>query len=159
MASPTLQTWVWINSQSWWWTGRSGGLRFLGSQRVGHDWATELNWTAVVLILSIPSSLPSFPVCWCLHQVIKVLELQLQHQTFQLIFRIYFLLDWLFAHLAVQGTLKSSLAPQFKSINSLVLSLLYGPTLISAHDYWKNHRFAYMDLFWQSDISAFSYAV
>ena len=35
-------TWVWVNSRSWWWTGRPGVLRFLGSQRVGHDWATEL---------------------------------------------------------------------------------------------------------------------
>ena len=38
-------TWVWVNSRSWWWTGRPGGLRFMGSQRVGHDWETELNWT------------------------------------------------------------------------------------------------------------------
>ena len=45
MASLTRWTWVWVNSGSWWWTGRPGVLRFLGSQRVGHDWATELNWT------------------------------------------------------------------------------------------------------------------
>ena len=45
MASPTQWTWVWVNSRSWWWTGRPGVLRFMGSQRVGHDWATELNWT------------------------------------------------------------------------------------------------------------------
>ena len=45
MASPTWWTWVWVNSGSWWWTGRPGILRFMGSQRVGHDWATELNWT------------------------------------------------------------------------------------------------------------------
>ena len=38
-------TWVWVNSRSWWWTGRPGVLQFMGSQRVGHDWATELNWT------------------------------------------------------------------------------------------------------------------
>ena len=37
--------WVWVNSRSWWWTGRPGVLRFMGSQRVGHDGATELNWT------------------------------------------------------------------------------------------------------------------
>ena len=37
--------WVWVNSGSWWWTGRPGVLRFMGLQRVGHDWATELNWT------------------------------------------------------------------------------------------------------------------
>ena len=42
MASPTQWTWVWVNSGSWWWTGRSGMLRFMGSQRVRHDWATEL---------------------------------------------------------------------------------------------------------------------
>ena len=38
-------TWVWVNSGSWGWTGKPGVLRFMGSQRVGHDWATELNWT------------------------------------------------------------------------------------------------------------------
>ena len=43
MASPTRWTWVWVNSGSWWWTGRPGVLRFMGSQRVGHNWATELN--------------------------------------------------------------------------------------------------------------------
>ena len=45
MASPTRWTWVWVNSGSWWWTGRPGVLWFMGSQRVGHDWATELNWS------------------------------------------------------------------------------------------------------------------
>ena len=45
MASPTWWTWVWVNSRSWWWTGRPGVLQFMGSQRVGHDWATELNGT------------------------------------------------------------------------------------------------------------------
>ena len=44
MASLTQWTWVWVNSGSWWWTGRPGVLQFMGSQRVGHDWATELNW-------------------------------------------------------------------------------------------------------------------
>ena len=44
MASPTRCTWVWVNSRSWWWTGRPGMLWFMGSQRVGHDWATELNY-------------------------------------------------------------------------------------------------------------------
>ena len=44
-ASLTRWMWVWVNSGSWWWTGRPGVLRFMGSQRVGQDWATELNWT------------------------------------------------------------------------------------------------------------------
>ena len=43
MASLTRWTWVWVSSGSWWWTGRPGVLRFMGLQRVGHDWATELN--------------------------------------------------------------------------------------------------------------------
>ena len=42
MASLTQWTWVWVNSGSWWWTGRPGVLRFMGSQRVGQDWATDL---------------------------------------------------------------------------------------------------------------------
>ena len=45
MASLTQWTWVWVNSGSWWWTGRPGMLQSIGLQRVGHDWATELNWT------------------------------------------------------------------------------------------------------------------
>ena len=45
MASPTWWTWVWVNSRRWWWTGRPGVLGFMGSQRVGHDWVNELNWT------------------------------------------------------------------------------------------------------------------
>ena len=44
MASPTWWTWVWVNSRSLWWTGRPGVLRFMGLQRVGHDWATDLIW-------------------------------------------------------------------------------------------------------------------
>ena len=45
IASLTRWTWTWASSGSWWWTGKSGMLQSMGSQRVGHDWATELNWT------------------------------------------------------------------------------------------------------------------
>jgi len=45
MASLTQWTWVWVSSVSWWWTGRPGVLQSMGSQRVGHDWVTELIWT------------------------------------------------------------------------------------------------------------------
>ena len=55
MSSLTRQTWVWLNSGSLWWTGRPGVLRFMGSQRVGHDWATELNWT------ELPGSVVWYP--------------------------------------------------------------------------------------------------
>ena len=49
MASLTQWTWIWINSGSWWWTGRPGVLWFMGLQRVRHDWVTELNWTELNL--------------------------------------------------------------------------------------------------------------
>ena len=42
--------WVWVNSGSWWWTGRPGVLQFMGSQRVGHDWVTELNWKSLQMV-------------------------------------------------------------------------------------------------------------
>ena len=68
-------------------------------------------------------------------------------------------IDW-FDLFAVQGILKSlPPASQFKNINSLVLGLLYGPTLTSVHDYWKNHNFDYTDLCLQSDVCAISYVV
>jgi len=47
MASRTQRTWVWVNSGNWWWTGRSGMLLSMGSQRIGRDWVSELNWTKV----------------------------------------------------------------------------------------------------------------
>ena len=80
-----------------------------------------------------------------LHQVVKVLELQLQYQSFQWIFRIDFLSGWLFWSSCCRRDSQVSSAPQFESTNSLVLRLLYGPTLTSIHDCWKNHSFDYMD--------------
>ena len=72
------------------------------------------------------------------YQVAKVLEFQLQHQSFQWIFKT----DFLYACLvgspcSPRDSQESSPTPQFKSINSSVLSLLYGPILTSIHDYWK----------------------
>ena len=50
MASPTWWTWVWVWSGSWWWTGKPGVLQSMGSQRVGHDWATELNCESMIIL-------------------------------------------------------------------------------------------------------------
>ena len=91
-----------------------------------------------------------------LHQVAKVLEPQLQHQSFQWIFRLGFLQDWLVWSYSPQDSQESSPTPQFKSINSSVFSFLSSPTLTTIHDYWKNHSFVYRDLDWQSDIFAFN---
>ena len=114
---------------------------------------THVHWVGDALQQSHPLLSPSPPafnlsqhqglfqwVCSS-HQMAKVLELQLQHPSFQWIFRTDFLRIHWFDLLAVQGILESSPTPQFKSINSLTLSFLYGPTLTSRHDYWKNHSF------------------
>ena len=76
--------------------------------------------------------------------------------SFQWIFRVDFLHDWLVWSPCSPGDSQESFpAPQFKSINSLALRLLYGPTLTSIHDHWKNHSFDYTNVCQQSDISAF----
>ena len=71
---------------------------------------------------------------------------------------ISFTMDWL-GLLAVQESQESFPTPQFKSINSLVLSFLYSPALISYMTTGKKHSFDEMDLCWQSNVSAFKYAV
>ena len=91
---------------------------------------------------SFPAS--GFPFQWVdsLHQVAKVLEFQLQHKSFQWIFRDDFLqyrLVW--SPYNPRNSQDSSPISWFKSICSLVLSLLYGPTLTSIHGYCKNHNF------------------
>ena len=75
---------------------------------------------------------------------------ELQHQSFQWIFSTDFL-----SPCSPKDSQESSPTPQFKSINSSVLSFLYSPTLTSIHDYWKNHSFDETDLCWQSNVSAF----
>ena len=60
VGSPTWWTWVWANSGSWWWTGRPGMLQSMALQRVGHDWATELNWTEQLK----NSMIPNFEDCY-----------------------------------------------------------------------------------------------
>ena len=66
LASPTRWTWVWAGSGSWWWTGKPGMLQSMGSQRVGHDWVTELNWTSQVLLKGscLPRHFRGCPLLW-----------------------------------------------------------------------------------------------
>ena len=61
MASPTQWTWVWVDSGGWWWTGRPGVLRFMGSQRVGPDWMNVTKWLAWVLHQDVDSVKHSYP--------------------------------------------------------------------------------------------------
>ena len=109
---------------------------------------TRVHWVGDAIQPSHPLSSPSPPALnlsqhrglfkWVSssHQVAKVLEFQLQHQSFQWIFRTD-LLVW--SPCSSRDSQESSPTPQFKSINSLALSFLYSPTVTSIHDYWKNH--------------------
>ena len=64
---PTQGTWVWVNSRSWWWTGRPGMLQSMGSQRVGLDWVTEMNWTEALSAGEINGYQVHIPLpSWCL---------------------------------------------------------------------------------------------
>ena len=110
---------------------------------------THVHWVSDAIQPSHPLSSPSPPALnlsqhpdlfqWVssLHQVAKVLKLQLQHQSFQWIFRVDFLQDWpVRSPCCPRDSQESSPSPQFESINTLILSLFfYGPTLTSIHDY------------------------
>ena len=88
-----------------------------------------------------------------LYEVAKVLELQLQHQSFWWLFRTDFLQNGLvLSPCSPRDSQESSPTPQLKSINSSALNLLYGSTLMSVHDYWNNHSFDYTDICQQSDV-------
>ena len=104
-------------------------------------WCHPTISSSVVLFSSCLQSSGSFLMSQ-LHQVAKVLEFQFQHQSFQWIVRTDFLQDGLAgSSCSPRDSQESSPTPQFKSINSLVLSFLYSPTLTSIHDYWKNYSF------------------
>ena len=124
------------------------------------QWCNPAISSSVVPFSSCPKSLQtswSFPMS----QLFtwggpKVLEFQLQHQSFQWIFRTDFLLDGLVGSpCSPRDSQESSPTPQFKSINFSVLSFLHSPILTSIHDPWKNHSLYWMDLCWQSNVSAF----
>ena len=90
----------------------------------------------------------------------KVLELHLQHHSFQRIPRADLLQNELVGSPCSPGaSQESSPTPPFKHINSSALSLLHSPTLTSIHYYWKNHSLDWTDLCWHSNVSAFQYAI
>ena len=83
MASLTWWTWVWVNFRSWWWTGRPGVLWLMGLQRVGHDWATELNWTEWSYIKSIQATISFWWLCWPF-SIVSQMDGQERPETYQL---------------------------------------------------------------------------
>ena len=74
MASLSQWTRVWVNCGRWWWTGRPSVLRFMGSQRVGRDWATEQNWLNWYILMYNY-------MCWSLHIGCVYLRLYLWHSS------------------------------------------------------------------------------
>ena len=104
MASPTQWTWVWVDSGSWRWTGRPDVLRFMGSQRVGHDWVTELNWTEMKWNLVIVIS-----INWCLHTTFcRNLENVFSRAALPTVWIISRLLDSFFSHFGFNSYPSSS---------------------------------------------------
>ena len=94
------------------------------------------------------------------HEEAKVLEFQLQHHSFQRNPRADLLQNGLLGSpFSSRDSQESSPTPQFKSISSLVLSFLYGPTLTSVHNYWKNRNLDCTELCWQANVSVFYYTV
>ena len=133
---------------------------------------THAHWVSDAIQSSHPLSSPSpsafnlsqhqslFKWVSSSHQVAKVMEFQLQHQSFQWTLRTDLLYNGLVVYLCrPRDSQEPSPTSQFKSINSLVLSFLYSLTLTSVRDYRKNHSLDLMDLCWQSNVSAFSYVV
>ena len=129
---------------------------------------THVLWVGDAIQPSHPLSSPSPPTFnlsqhqglfkWVnsLHQLARVLEFQLQHHSFQWIFRTDFLWDGLVGSpCSPRDSQESSPTPWFKSISSLALSFLYSPTLTSIHDYWENHSFDQTHPCWQSNVSDF----
>ena len=95
---------------------------------------------------SFPAS-GSFPVSYSSHQVAKVLSFSFSiSPSNEYSGLISFRIDWFDLLWSLRDSQESSPTPQFKSINSSMLSFLYGSTLTSIHDYWKNHSFDYSDL-------------
>ena len=126
---------------------------------------THVHWVGDAIQPSHPLSSPSPPapnlsqhqgLFQCVnssHEVAKVLEFQLQHQSFQWTPRTYLLQNGLLGSpCSPRDFQEPSPTPQF---NFSALSFLHSPTLISIHDHWKNHSLDQIDLCWQSNVSAF----
>ena len=140
---------------SWWWTGRPGVLQFMGLQRVGYDWVTELNWTELSqwyhptissFVAPFSSCLQSFPTsgAFQMSQFFasggQTISVSASASVLPMNMQDRFPLEWTdWISLQSNGPQQSSPTPQFKNINSWALSFPYSPTLTSIHDYWKNH--------------------
>ena len=118
-------------------------LGFYSNSCPSSQWCHPAISSSVVLFSSCSQSLPasgSFPTSQLFPEMAKVLEFQLQHQSFQWTPRTYLLQDGLVGSpCSPRDSQESSPTPHFKSINFLALSFLHSPTLTSLPDHWKNH--------------------
>ena len=149
-------------------TGEPGGLPSVGSHRVGQDWSDLAaaacllsRWchptiSSSVVRFSCLQSFPapgSFKMNWLFTLGSQSIGASATPSVLPMNIQDWFPLGWTgWIFLPSKDSQESSPTPQFKSINSFALSLLYGPTLTSIHDYWKNHSFDYTDLCWQSNV-------
>ena len=153
---------LWFHLPFWWWWLFRHAVEFNSlwlharlpcpslSPRVCSNSCPLSQWCDPTILSSVtpfsccPQSFPtsgSFPMSWLCASSGQSIELQLRHQYFQWITKVDFLWDWLvWPPCSPKDSQESLPAPHFKSISSSVLSPLYGPTLTSVHDYWKNHN-------------------
>ena len=100
MAPLTRWTWVWVNSRSWCWTGRPGVLRFMGSQRVGHKWATDLIWSDLIWAVHTASVNQCLHNSWlCTDKVLEdesMMAFKTQYSLFKTLSNFLFFLSFCF---------------------------------------------------------------
>ena len=126
-----------------------------------NQWWHPTNSSSVALFSCLQSfpALRSFPMSWFLHQLAKVLQFQLRHHSFQRVFMVDFQ-DWLvWSPWFLRVSEESSPAPQLESISSSLLSPIYGTTLTSVQDFWKDHNLDRMNLCQQNYVFALKYTV
>ena len=136
MASQTGWTWVWVNSGSWWWTGRPGMLQFMGLQRVGHDWVTELNWPCFkqwnvlnfnldcCIMLETQKSPRSWGFMSLPQQSLSYTPAQKQHQTMSCL---------LVYHTHFYKNIK-------KFVSEMYLTLLSVLSMVGPHNVWRERN-------------------
>ena len=115
-------------------------------------------WHPLLLLPSMFPSIKDFSRVSCLHHMTKILELQ--HQSFQWVFRVDFSKDWLvWSPCCPRDFQESPPAPQFKFINFLVSPLFYGPAFTTIGDHWEDNSLDCTELYWQSNTPAFKHTV
>ena len=122
--------------------------------------SSPLSWTVICYpLLLLPSVFPSirvFPMSWLFVSDGQRIGALASASVLPMNIQDVFLQHWLiWSPCYPRDSQECSPALQFKSISSLTLSFLYSPTLTFIQDYWENHSFDFMDIYWQSDVSAF----